>query len=573
MSESSSNKPGEMIRTPRTSFNGRLAQIQAHNPYMNQGTLEEEDGVLVNDEVDDYFSPDETYSGEEFELDSNDGLNDYCYSSEEETDDKHFQYIDVGNGIRVKTTDELKEALEHFKTTVWSTADRNENLKPPSYHRNDKFATNIYKFSTTSATKAVQNITNADEKKYTKKKQCSFSLVHKHHGKVSFQVPVDESKFPVKDKDINTYWAWVERGTDNWIAIPASLRNGYVEFSCDRMTSFGIICGPTVMTNIVHPLGTTISTSKDGRLVLQFDKGSVDKEQTVKYSIQRPDQEYAKQSLNSKTLVASVSDKIRLNYEKSQFKKPIHLFGTLSCNEENGSDFEEFDVKIVGYQDDKPSILDTITEKVTAGRFTGKLDGYDGGALVAIKRGQKENENLAETLKNELDLFYGNRKVCKVLLFYTSKDNTTLYFKAECCMQGNLVDIIAKNKEHKLVFKSLDILLPPHQRIRIRPTGCLGLKPDIKNHPFLFFMYVTKENNTLFSVELNRGMGRSTNAIIEFSADNQRRGEITKADFSLDFLSSGNQRPGLSRANSTMSDIFRPQPRSSTDMRGLKNNV
>ncbi|VDI07779.1 Hypothetical predicted protein, partial [Mytilus galloprovincialis] len=361
MSESSANKPGEMVRTPRTIFNGRLAQIQAHNPYMNQATLEEEDGVLVNDEVDD-----------------NSGLNDYCNSSEEETDDKQFQYIDVGNGIRVKTTEELKEALGHYKTTVWSTADRNKNLKPPSYQRNDKFASNIYTFSTTSATKAVQNITNADEKNFMKKNQCSFSLVNKHHGKVSFQVPVDESKFPVKDKDINTYWAWVERGTDNWRAIPASLRNGYVEFSCDRMTSFGIICGPTVMTNIVDPLGTTISTSKDGRLVLQFDIGSVDKEQTVKYSIQRPDQEYAKQSLNSKTLVASVSDKIRLNYEKSQFKKPIHLFGTLSCNEESGSDFEGFDIKVVGYQDDKPSIIDTITEKVTAGRFTGKLDGYDG---------------------------------------------------------------------------------------------------------------------------------------------------------------------------------------------------
>ncbi|XP_063420536.1 uncharacterized protein LOC134705747 [Mytilus trossulus] len=513
MAASSANNPGEMVRTPRTNFDGRLSQVQAHHPYMNQATLEEEDGVLVNDEVDDYFSPDETYSGEEFELDSNDGLNDYCNNSEDETDDKQFQYINVGNGIRVKTTEKLKEALDYYKTTVWSTADRNKNLKPPSNKRNDKFASNIYKFSTTSTKKAVQNITNADEKKYMKKKQCSFSLVHKHHGKVSFQVPVDESKFPIKDKDINTYWAWVERGTDNWMAIPASLR------------------------------------------------------------IQRPDQEYAKQSLNSKTLVASVSDKIRLNYEKSQFKKPIHLFGTLNCNEESGSDFEEFDIKVVGYQDDKPSILDTITEKVTAGRFTGSLEGYDGGALVAIKRGQKENDKFAEMLKNELNLFYGNRKVCKVLLFYISKDNTTLYFKAECCMQGNVADIIAKNKEHKLVFKSLDILLPPHQRIRIRPTGCLGLKPEIKNHPFLFFMYITKENNTLFPVELNRGMGRSTNAIIEFSADNQRRGEITKADFSLDFLSSVNQRPTLSRANSTLSDIFRPQPRSSTNTSGSKNNV
>ncbi|XP_076093327.1 uncharacterized protein LOC143064403 isoform X1 [Mytilus galloprovincialis] len=577
MAESSARKLGQIVRTPRNIFRGSLVNIQSHQPYMVQQAIrEEEDGVVVNDEVDDDFSVDdclgETYSGEEFESDSDEGLNDYYYSSEEETYDEQFQYLDIGNGIRVKTSEELIGALKHYNTTVWSAEARNKGLKPPSNQRNIKFVTNIYNLCTTSSTKSLQTITNPDEKKHIKKSQCSFSLVHKHHGQVSFQVPVDENKFPIKDKDINTYWAWVECG-NTWTPIPASLRNGYVEFSCDRMNSFGIIYGPKMIQNIVHPSGTTISTGRDGRLVLQFDKGSVDKEQTLKYSIQRPDMEYAKHSLNSKTLVASVSDKIRLNYEKSQFKKPIHLSGTLTCNEDKGSDFEEFDIKVVGYQDEKPTILDTKAERMTAGRFAGKLEGYDGAALVAIKRGKRENENFAETLKNELDLFYGNRKVCKVLLFYTLKENTTLYFKAECCLQRNLADIISKHKDHKLVFESMDILLPPHQRIRIRPTGSVGLKPGIKNHPFLFFMYITEENNTLFSVELNRGMGRSTNAIIEFSADNQRRGEITKADFSLDFLSSRNQRQTMSRANSTLSDIFKTQPSSPSNIRGLKNTV
>ncbi|XP_076093328.1 uncharacterized protein LOC143064403 isoform X2 [Mytilus galloprovincialis] len=517
MAESSARKLGQIVRTPRNIFRGSLVNIQSHQPYMVQQAIrEEEDGVVVNDEVDDDFSVDdclgETYSGEEFESDSDEGLNDYYYSSEEETYDEQFQYLDIGNGIRVKTSEELIGALKHYNTTVWSAEARNKGLKPPSNQRNIKFVTNIYNLCTTSSTKSLQTITNPDEKKHIKKSQCSFSLVHKHHGQVSFQVPVDENKFPIKDKDINTYWAWVECG-NTWTPIPASLR------------------------------------------------------------IQRPDMEYAKHSLNSKTLVASVSDKIRLNYEKSQFKKPIHLSGTLTCNEDKGSDFEEFDIKVVGYQDEKPTILDTKAERMTAGRFAGKLEGYDGAALVAIKRGKRENENFAETLKNELDLFYGNRKVCKVLLFYTLKENTTLYFKAECCLQRNLADIISKHKDHKLVFESMDILLPPHQRIRIRPTGSVGLKPGIKNHPFLFFMYITEENNTLFSVELNRGMGRSTNAIIEFSADNQRRGEITKADFSLDFLSSRNQRQTMSRANSTLSDIFKTQPSSPSNIRGLKNTV
>lgn len=76
--------------------------------------------------------------------------------------------------------------------------------------------------------------------------------------------------------------------------------------------------------------------------------------------------------------MASVSDKIGLNYEKSQFKKPMHLYGTLSFDDDQGSDFEEVDIKVVGYQDDKPIILETEAEKVTAGRFKGKVEGYDG---------------------------------------------------------------------------------------------------------------------------------------------------------------------------------------------------
>lgn len=51
------------------------------------------------------------------------------------------------------------------------------------------------------------------------------------------------------------------------------------------MKSFGIIYGPKIMKNVVQPSGTTISTGKDGRLVLQFDKGSVDKEQSLKYLV------------------------------------------------------------------------------------------------------------------------------------------------------------------------------------------------------------------------------------------------------------------------------------------------
>ncbi|XP_063419925.1 uncharacterized protein LOC134705087 [Mytilus trossulus] len=241
----------------------------------------------------------------------------------------------------------------------------------------------------------------------------------------------------------------------------------------------------------------------------------------------------------------------------SKFTKPISLSGTLSCDENKGSDFEECDVKVIGFQDKRPVILNTITERVTDGRYTGKMEGCDGAALVAIKRGMEENEHFTETLLNELDLFYGNRMLCKLLLFHQSKNKNTLVFKAECCLLKNASVIIANNNHRRLIFESGNILLPPHQRIRIRPSGSIRLKPGIQFHPFLFFMHVPIENNTVFSVELEKGMGRSTNGTIEFSADNQRRGEIAKTEFSLDFLTSGSLTETLIRTNSTLSDDFR----------------
>ncbi|XP_076093329.1 uncharacterized protein LOC143064404 isoform X1 [Mytilus galloprovincialis] len=114
MAESSTRKSGQIVRTPRTNFKGSLGQIQSHQPYIVQQAIrEEEDGVVVNDEVDDEYSPDDfasdTYDGD-FEIDSDEGLNDY-YSSEEDNEDELFQHIDVGNGIKVKTSEELMEPL------------------------------------------------------------------------------------------------------------------------------------------------------------------------------------------------------------------------------------------------------------------------------------------------------------------------------------------------------------------------------------------------------------------------------------------------------------------------------
>lgn len=183
---------------------------------------EEEPGEVV-DSSDETSS--ETYSDEIFYTDSEDCLQDYYTSSEEEDANKNeqFQYVDVGNGVKLKTSTDLSRALEHYKTSIWTTEERNKSLKPPQNVSNVKFVTNIFKLYTPKNSLNISKLINSKEKELTQRKRCIFSLVDEYSGKVHFQVPVGDTRVQLNDQDINTFWAWIECG-DTWKAIKASLK-------------------------------------------------------------------------------------------------------------------------------------------------------------------------------------------------------------------------------------------------------------------------------------------------------------------------------------------------------------
>lgn len=85
--------------------------------------------------------------------------------------------------------------------------------------------------------------------------------------------------------------------------------------------------------------------------------------------IQRPDPEYVKEKKKPEVLVAAVSDKLYLQFDESQFRKPISMLACLSNNEERGSDFEEFEVKVVVYRDEKPVVINATVESSDDQRY------------------------------------------------------------------------------------------------------------------------------------------------------------------------------------------------------------
>lgn len=180
--------------------------------------------------------------------------------------------------------------------------------------------------------------------------------------------------------------------------------------------------------------------------------------------------------------------------------------------------------------------------------------------LIAALRKDTDYDNFKTTLKNELDLFFGHRKLCIIMLFYVKREGNIVHFVSVCCLKSNR-EIVVNNftrNGRRLIFESEDILLPPQQRVRIHPVGCIGGPSGLRLNYFLFFMYATKENVCEFTVEISRRMGGSIAAIIEFSADNQTRGSLTRAEFDLDFMYKPNETPRLPRCLTNLSQVFKP---------------
>ena len=157
---------------------------------------------------------------------------------------------------------------------------------------------------------------------------------------------------------------------------------------------------------------------------------------------------------------------------------------------------------------------------------------------MALKKHRSENKSLDKKLKVELELSYGKYYLCSLLLFYCKRVSTTLYFVLDCCLSNQSDVILSKRKEEgkNFVCSIPNVRLKSHQRIKVRPAACIGLKPGQGSHFWFCFMSTSDKNNLQFNVEINRRMGGCPNAILGISTESRNNIEICKMEFNLDSL-------------------------------------
>ncbi|VDI76835.1 Hypothetical predicted protein [Mytilus galloprovincialis] len=399
-------------------------------------------------------------------------LNDFLYYVE------GHGIVVLGQGIRLRTEPELSAPFKCFKVENWTSKERDDYLNDVSLPNHITLVSDIYRLLGQPDAPGLEELTDPSESKRFKEKQCVFSVRDKYKKKVYLQVPVYHSF--VKDSDINDYWALIEDAENRWKEVPA-----YVK-------------------------------------------------------IQRPIGKLENKDVYSKTLVEAVSHKITLDFNKTQLKGSISVSARLTSDPKSSQELVGSDnphVKMIVFNKSEIVVLPT-GKKTDTKEYTGQIRDSDGVLFARIKPNQLDHKKLTTILTDELEAFYGTRMLCTVLVFFLKKTDKTIYFIAECCLKQRVDSVLLEHQEQKnsLAYRSGDLFLPSHQRIRIRPEGSLKLKKGDGRHPFLYFMYTARDNFTSFSVEFVGRLGIAMNAVLEFSADNHRRGNITRADFDISNL-------------------------------------
>ncbi|VDI52260.1 Hypothetical predicted protein [Mytilus galloprovincialis] len=459
-------------------------------------------------------------------------LNDFLYYVE------GHGVVVLGQGIRLRTEPELSTPFKCFKVENWTSKERDDYLNDVSLPNHITLVSDIYRLLCQPDTPGFAELTDPSESKRFKEKQCVFSVRDKYKKKVYLQVPVYHSF--VKDSDINDYWALIEDAENRWKEVPAYVKFDYIEFPCCRMNSFLLVARPKKFKHDVKSEGSVIKTGGDECMTVNFTKGCTEVELKIEYMIQRPIGKLENKDVYSKTLVEAVSHKITLDFNKTQLKGPISVSARLtsdpkSSQEKVGS--ENPHVKMIVFNKSEIVVLPTGKKSDTK-EYTGQIRDSDGVLFARIKPNQLDHKKLTTILTDEIEAFYGTRMLCNVLVFFLKKTDKTIYFIAECCLKQRVDSVLVEHQEQKnsLAYRSGDLFLPSHQRIRIRPEGSLKLKKGEGRHPFLYFMYTARDNFTSFSVEFVGRLGIAMNAVLEFSADNHRRGNITRADFDISNL-------------------------------------
>lgn len=141
-------------------------------------------------------------------------------------------------------------------------------------------------------------------------------------------------------------------------------------------------------------------------------------------------------------------------------------------------------------------------------------------------------------LKKELDIFYGNRILCNIILFAKStkegsSDLGQLF--VQCVIRAELNDTLTNLisiRRFRCIHVTDTLCLKPLQRIRIQVSGGISslnrVGIPVLNH-FLTFLCGSKENTIEFPVNVIKS--GTPYAIVKLLLDNMSRGIVSEVHF------------------------------------------
>ncbi|XP_076093322.1 uncharacterized protein LOC143064400 [Mytilus galloprovincialis] len=465
---------------------------------------------------------------------------DDCYSSDFEDDTEPGTTtctINLENDVSITGPSSLYSILNEFITTKWTADEKNNSLKFLNLPLEQTFVSDIFRTVPRQDEENRNPCVKVQKEKLDKTCSFKFNIPSQYNDQVSFSVKIRDSFVEKTVSQFYEVFAWINDGLE-WKMFQATVKNGFAEFYCNQLHSFGIVIQTKRMNATVNPLGTEIDIRDGCACILKFDKDCVKSNENFRYMVHTPDVEFSRNIHTSTRHVKHVSNKVNFEYDKAKFLKPIKVvvsFTNVPLKPQNKSKIE---VLLVGYKNGFASIVDSV-KKSADSIYSGSLYGYDGVSFAAVLKIKEEKISKIE-LTDELNLFYGSRILCNILVHFLKRNSSTLRLRVNCCRAEQTKLLITKEQQegHFLIHKSENLGLTPYQRFKLRPAGCIGLKSGSGAHLWMLFLSVSSENALTFQVQINRTMGGSPNAILCFSTDTNTKTytEIMKVEFNLDSL-------------------------------------
>ncbi|XP_076093326.1 uncharacterized protein LOC143064402 [Mytilus galloprovincialis] len=302
---------------------------------------------------------------------------DDCYSSDFEQDDSEPTTctttcnINLGNDVSITGPSSLYSILNGFITTKLTADEKNNSLKFLNLPLESIFVSDI--FRTVQRQKGETGNTCV---KIQKEQLDKFNVPSQFNDKVCFSVNIINTFVEKTGSQFYEAFAWINDGLV-WKMLPATVKDGFAEFYCCQLNSFGIVIQSKRMNVIINPLGTEIEIGDSCSSILKFDKDCVKSNENFRYTVHTPDVEFSRTIHTSTRHVKHVSNKVNFEYDKSKFLKPIKVVVSLTNIPLKPQNKSQIEIILVGYKDGSASTVES-RQKSADDIYSGSLHGYDG---------------------------------------------------------------------------------------------------------------------------------------------------------------------------------------------------